>query len=109
MKVWDTERHAWTLSLAGHTMAVECVKWGGQNLLYSASQDRTIRVWETNTVSEKMGVTLACCCCLPRTLCLCLLPFVLRCILYSLAVSLSHTHTLSPSRLLPLVALPSSL
>jgi len=33
--------------LSGHTNAVKSIKWGGQNLLYSASADRTIKVWET--------------------------------------------------------------
>ena len=29
----------------GHTDSVECVKWGGSGLLYTASRDRTIKVW----------------------------------------------------------------
>ncbi len=31
--------------ISGHSDAVECVKWGGTGLLYSASRDRTIMVW----------------------------------------------------------------
>merc|ERR1712238_399239 len=35
------------LSLTSHTMSVKCLKWGGSGLIYSASQDRTIKVWRT--------------------------------------------------------------
>lgn len=31
--------------LTGHTQSVTCLRWGGDGLLYSASQDRTIKVW----------------------------------------------------------------
>lgn len=33
------------LTLGGHTKSVTQIKWGGTGLIYSASQDRTIRVW----------------------------------------------------------------
>lgn len=32
---------------------MECIKWGGQGLLYSASRDRTIKVW---AVEDNLGV-----------------------------------------------------
>ena len=35
------------MSLTSHTMSVKCLKWGGSGLIYSASQDRTIKVWRT--------------------------------------------------------------
>uniref|UniRef100_A0A669BKF5 Notchless protein homolog 1 n=1 Tax=Oreochromis niloticus TaxID=8128 RepID=A0A669BKF5_ORENI len=31
--------------LTGHTQSVTCVKWGGDGLLYTSSQDRTVKVW----------------------------------------------------------------
>lgn len=37
-------------SLSGHTQSVTCVKWGGKGLLYSSSQDRTIKVWRVDDV-----------------------------------------------------------
>eukprot|EP00003_Mantamonas_plastica_P006273 TRINITY_DN1509_c0_g2_i2.p1 TRINITY_DN1509_c0_g2~~TRINITY_DN1509_c0_g2_i2.p1 ORF type:complete len:280 (-),score=80.51 TRINITY_DN1509_c0_g2_i2:50-889(-) len=43
--VWDTVRGVRLFSMTGHTKTVTCVKWGGQGLVYSASQDRTIKVW----------------------------------------------------------------
>ncbi|CAD6205704.1 GSCOCG00009975001-RA-CDS [Cotesia congregata] len=32
-------------SASGHTKSVTCVRWGGRGLIYSGSQDRSIRVW----------------------------------------------------------------
>eukprot|EP00951_Prasinocladus_malaysianus_P027696 scaffold249848_cov47-Prasinocladus_malaysianus.AAC.1 len=31
--------------LSAHTKAITCVKWGGEGLIYSASQDCTIIAW----------------------------------------------------------------
>lgn len=31
-----------------HTAAVTCLKWGGSGWIYSGSQDRTIKVWDSN-------------------------------------------------------------
>ncbi|KAJ8312936.1 hypothetical protein KUTeg_010309 [Tegillarca granosa] len=33
------------LSLNGHLQSVTCVIWGGTDLLYTSSQDRTVKVW----------------------------------------------------------------
>jgi len=44
--VWDTRKCLPIYSLTSHTMSVTCIRWGGQNLLYTGSQDRTIKVWE---------------------------------------------------------------
>ena len=35
------------MTLSQHTGPVTCVKWGGDGLLYSASRDKTIRVWDS--------------------------------------------------------------
>ena len=52
-----------TLSLLppqGHSGSVEVVKWGGDGLLYTASRDRTIKVWATNdTARVRSAVTIA--------------------------------------------------
>ncbi len=48
--------------LSGHTHCVTCIRWGGEGLLYTSSQDRTIKVWRAEDVSlvegelEKEGV-----------------------------------------------------
>ena len=36
--------------MSGHTASVTKVLWGGEGLLYTASQDRTVKVWDA-----KMG------------------------------------------------------
>ncbi|KAG6618777.1 Notchless family protein [Phytophthora cinnamomi] len=45
IKVWNARTGRSVASLSGHTDSVECIKWGGEGLLYSASRDRTIKVW----------------------------------------------------------------
>merc|ERR1711963_804091 len=45
--IWDTILGKCLLSLTSHTMSVKCLKWGGTGLIYSASQDRTIKVWRS--------------------------------------------------------------
>lgn len=51
LRIWDTKLSRTLLVLAGHTKSVTCVKWGGRGLIYSASQDRTIKVWRAEDVS----------------------------------------------------------
>lgn len=53
LRIWNTSACTCFKLLAGHTAAVTCVKWSGENLIYSASQDRTIKVWDPTT-----GLTL---------------------------------------------------
>ena len=38
-------------SMSSHTLAVSCVRWGGDGLLYSASKDTTINVWDSQVRS----------------------------------------------------------
>uniref|UniRef100_A0A0N4ZI08 WD_REPEATS_REGION domain-containing protein n=1 Tax=Parastrongyloides trichosuri TaxID=131310 RepID=A0A0N4ZI08_PARTI len=45
IRIWDTILFQTVRVLSGHTASVTCVKWGGEGLIYSASQDRTIKVW----------------------------------------------------------------
>ncbi|ELT87611.1 hypothetical protein CAPTEDRAFT_179885 [Capitella teleta] len=45
VKLWDTHLGQCKLTLGGHMQCVTCVRWGGSDLLYTASQDRTIKVW----------------------------------------------------------------
>lgn len=49
IKIWNTVMGTCVLSLSGHSHAIQCLKWGGEGLLYSASQDRSIKVWEAST------------------------------------------------------------
>ncbi|GFG36574.1 hypothetical protein Cfor_06083, partial [Coptotermes formosanus] len=45
IRIWDVVVGQTLLTLTGHSKTVTCVKWGGAGLLYSSSQDRTIKVW----------------------------------------------------------------
>jgi len=45
VRVWDTRTKNCQYVLTSHTKAVTCVKWGGEGLIYSASQDCTIIAW----------------------------------------------------------------
>uniref|UniRef100_A0A0C9QVM9 TSA: Wollemia nobilis Ref_Wollemi_Transcript_5414_2075 transcribed RNA sequence n=1 Tax=Wollemia nobilis TaxID=56998 RepID=A0A0C9QVM9_9CONI len=46
VRIWDTSLRRCVMSLTGHTLAVTCVKWGGDGMIYSSSQDCTIKVWD---------------------------------------------------------------
>ena len=51
VRIWDTMLFKTTLVLSGHTHCVTCVRWGGEGLIYTSSQDRTIKVWRAKDVS----------------------------------------------------------
>lgn len=45
VRIWDTVVCNTVLIISGHLKSVTVVKWGGSGLLYTASQDRTVKVW----------------------------------------------------------------
>ncbi|XP_013408024.1 notchless protein homolog 1 [Lingula anatina] len=45
IRIWDTVLCQCKLVLSSHLQSVTCIKWGGTDLIYSGSQDRTIKVW----------------------------------------------------------------
>ncbi|KAF8038613.1 hypothetical protein BT93_B1212 [Corymbia citriodora subsp. variegata] len=47
-RIWDVTLRRCVICLSGHTLAVTCVKWGGDGVIYTGSQDCTIKVWETS-------------------------------------------------------------
>ncbi|PKI62946.1 notchless protein homolog [Punica granatum] len=47
-RIWDVSLRRCVIVLSGHTLAVTCVKWGGDGVIYTGSQDCTIKVWETS-------------------------------------------------------------
>lgn len=56
VRVWSTLTRLSEYTLGGHTASVNVVRWGGGGLdgkgvLYTASSDRTVRVWDANGVS----------------------------------------------------------
>ncbi|MEQ2214360.1 hypothetical protein XENOCAPTIV_002737 [Xenoophorus captivus] len=50
VRIWDTVLGRYDKILTGHTQSVTCVKWGGDGLLYTSSQDRTVKVWRPKDV-----------------------------------------------------------
>ncbi|CAM9760754.1 unnamed protein product [Choristocarpus tenellus] len=56
IKVWNTRTGRCEISLSGHADSVEKIIWGGEGLLYSASRDRTIKVWNVEGKSGRLGV-----------------------------------------------------
>ncbi|EPY19501.1 ribosome assembly protein 4 [Strigomonas culicis] len=52
LKVWHVKTGI-QFSLSGHQSCVTCVKWGGEDCIYSSSQDRTIIVWDAKNGSQK--------------------------------------------------------
>jgi ribosome assembly protein 4 len=55
VRVWSTATRKLEYALGGHTASVNVVKWGGGGLnghgvLYTASSDRTVRVWDARSV-----------------------------------------------------------
>jgi len=46
VRIWNSDTKRCELSLSHHTDVVTCVKWGGEGLIYTASRDRTIKVWD---------------------------------------------------------------
>ena len=63
VKIWDTVLSQCKLTLGGHLQSVTCVRWGGTNLLYTASQDRTIKVWWPDDVSGGQPIICIICVC----------------------------------------------
>lgn len=51
IRIWDAVMSKSLMVLTSHTQSVTCVKWGGCGLIYSSSQDRSIRVWRSSDVS----------------------------------------------------------
>lgn len=52
-KIWNVRTRKCEATLAGHLDSIECVKWGGEGFIYTASRDRTIKVWATDGPSPK--------------------------------------------------------
>ena len=56
VRIWDVLLGTVVLVLSGHTQSVTGIKWGGEGLIYTASQDRTIKVWRAKDVRSSVFV-----------------------------------------------------
>lgn len=57
-RIWDTKSQVCLRTLCCHTASVTKVLWGGEGYLYTASQDRTVKVWHArdgNLISDLKG------------------------------------------------------
>ncbi|OQV16433.1 Notchless protein-like protein 1 [Hypsibius exemplaris] len=45
IRIWDTVMQSTLRILSSHTQSVTCIRWGGSGLIYSCSQDRSLKVW----------------------------------------------------------------
>ncbi|KAF8554305.1 WD40 repeat-like protein [Imleria badia] len=59
VRVWSTATRRVEYTLGGHTASVNVVKWGGggkggKGVLYTASSDRTVRVWDAQGGKQLM-------------------------------------------------------
>ncbi|EAU89979.2 ribosome assembly protein [Coprinopsis cinerea okayama7 len=52
VRVWNTSTRQLEYTIGGHTATVNIVKWGGsggpKGVLYTASSDRTVRIWDAD-------------------------------------------------------------
>lgn len=58
VSVWNVRTRRRETVIAGHSDSIECCKWGGEGLLYTASRDRTVRVWSLDGEAAKLVRTL---------------------------------------------------
>lgn len=48
IRIWNVSNGQCDTTISGHSDSVECVKWGGSGLIYTACRDRTIKVWNVD-------------------------------------------------------------
>jgi len=48
VRIWNALGNKCEKVLTGHLQSVTAIRWGGEGLIYSASQDRTIKVWRAS-------------------------------------------------------------
>ena len=52
-RIWNSQTMLCDFVLSGHLQSVTCVKWSGQGVIYTSSQDRSIKVWDPSNGQVK--------------------------------------------------------
>jgi ribosome assembly protein 4 len=52
VRIWNTGTRKLDFVLTGHAASVNVVRWGGENVIYTGSSDRTVKVWSGVDVSD---------------------------------------------------------
>lgn len=50
MRVWNASLRKLEFTLGSHTASVNVVRWGGEGVIYTASSDRTVKLWDGKDV-----------------------------------------------------------
>lgn len=50
MRVWNAKLRKLEFTLGSHTASVNVVRWGGEGVIYTASSDRTVKLWDGKDV-----------------------------------------------------------
>lgn len=59
MRVWNAKLRKLEFTLGSHTASVNVVRWGGEGVIYTASSDRTVKLWDGKDV-RLASSTLSC-------------------------------------------------
>jgi len=51
-KIWNVRSKTCLATLSSHADSIECVKWSGSGWIYTASRDRTVKVWAADTTDR---------------------------------------------------------
>jgi ribosome assembly protein 4 len=51
VRVWNAKTRVLEFAMGGHTASINVVRWGGEGVIYTASSDRTVKLWDAKDVS----------------------------------------------------------
>ena len=60
LQIWDAGTRRCLLSMSSHSQAISAVRWGGEGLLYSASRDTVINVWDAQVPLSQSRLQWCC-------------------------------------------------
>ena len=61
VRVWNAMHRKMDFALGGHTASVNVVRWGGEGVIYTASSDRTVKLWDGKEVRLALALHLPSC------------------------------------------------